>query len=200
MTDPRSPLQPLAAHAAERNILIGRRFVESDDDLALRADELRSFSNSIAKVRRLSGAARIVARTLLRQLGVSPCSILKDGKGAPVWPPGVVGSLAHADDIAVAAVALESNGLPIGIDIEPDVDLPELRRYHDGILRSRLLFVAKEATFPLDRRFLDFLDVEIDLDKRLARTRNAMTCQIFFARGAHLAALAIVDAPRRDRN
>ena len=108
-----------------------------------------------------------------------------------------------------------SNGLSIGIDIEPDVDLPdglteivatpnELRRYHDGILRSRLLFVAKEAvykaTFPLDRRFLDFLDVEVDLDKRLARTRNGMNCQIFFARVADLAALAIVDAPRRDRN
>ena len=213
--DPRSPLQPLAAHAAERNILVGHRFVESDDDLALRADELGSFSNSIAKVRRLSGAARIVARTLLRQLGVPPCSIPKDGKGAPVWPPGVVGSLAHTDDIAVAAVALESNGLSIGIDIEPDVDLPdglteivatpnELRRYNDGILRSRLLFVAKEAvykaTFPLDRRFLDFLDVEVDLDRRLARTRTGMNCQIFFARGAHLAALAIVDAPRRDRN
>src|SRR5271170_5829075 len=97
MTDPRSPLQPLAAHAAVRNILVGHRFVDSDDDLALRADELESFSNSIAKVRRLSGAARIVARTLLRQLGVSPCSIPKDDKGAPVWPPGVVGW--HAEDI-----------------------------------------------------------------------------------------------------
>src|ERR1700722_20336781 len=135
MIDPRSPLQPLAAHAAERNILVGHRFVESDDDLALRAVELGSFSNSIAKVRRLSGAARIVARTLLRQLGVPPCSIPKDDKGAPVWPSGVVGSLAHADDIAVAAVALESNGLSIGIDIEPDVDLPAiliLKKRHEG--------------------------------------------------------------------
>src|SRR5271168_670818 len=155
MIEPRSPLQPLAAHAAERNILVGHRFVQSNDDLALRADEVGSFSNSIAKVRRLSGAARIVARTLLQQLGVSPCSIPKDGKGAPVWPPGVVGSLAHADDIAVAAVALESNGLSIGIDIEPDVDLPDLRRYHDGILRSRLLFVAKE---PSTRRLFPWTD------------------------------------------
>jgi 4'-phosphopantetheinyl transferase EntD len=206
MIDPRSPLQPLAAHAAERNIRVGHRFVQSDDDLALRADELGSFSNPIAKVRRLSGAARIVARTLLQELDVSSCSIPKNVKGAPVWPPGVVGSLAHADEIAVAAVALETAGLSVGIDIEPDVDLPdglieivatpnELRRYHDGILRSRLLFVAKEAvykaTFPLDSQFLDFLDVEIDLGRRLARTRNGMNCQIFFARGAHLAALAM---------
>src|SRR5271163_1650517 len=212
MIEPRSPLQPLMAHADERNILVGHRFVQPNDDLALRADEVGSFSNSIAKVRRLSGAARIVARTLLQQLGVAPCSIPKDGKGAPVWPAGVVGSLAHADDIAVAAVALQSNGLSIGIDIEPDVDLPdglteivatpnELRRYDDGILRSRLLFVAKEAvykaTFPLDRQFLDFLDVEIDLDRRLGRTRNGMNCQIFFARGAHLAVLAVM--PWADR-
>lgn len=215
MIEPRSPLQPLAPHAAERGILVGHRFVQPNDDLALRADEAEPFSNSIPKVRRLSGAARMVARTLLLQLGVSSCSIPKDAKGAPVWPPGVVGSLAHSDDIAVAAVALDTNALSVGIDIEPDVDLPdglieivatpdELRRYRGDILRSRLLFVAKEAvykaTFPLDRLFLDFLDVEIDLDRGLARTRSGMNCQIFFARGAYLAALAVIDAPVRGDN
>jgi 4'-phosphopantetheinyl transferase EntD len=215
MKEPRSPIQALVAPAAARNILVGHRFVRSHDDLALRADEAESFANSIAKVRRLSGAARIVARNLLQELGVSPCSFPKDGRGAPIFPPGVVGSLAHSDDIAVAAVALDTNGLSIGVDIEPDVDLPdgliemvatpnELRRYHGEILRSRLLFVAKEAvykaTFPLDRQFLDFLDVEIDLDRCLAHTRSGMNCQIFFAPGAYLAALAAIDVPMRDRN
>jgi hypothetical protein len=46
MIDPRSPLQPLAAHAAERNILVGHRFVQSDDDRALRADDLGAYRKS----------------------------------------------------------------------------------------------------------------------------------------------------------
>ncbi len=206
MIELRSPTEALAHLASEQNILVGHRWIEPNDDLTLLEEEKQSFPRAVAKVRCQSGAARVVARALLRQLGLPACAIPNLGSGAPAWPPGVVGSLAHGDDVAVAAVALRRGDLSIGIDIEPDADLREgvaeivatpneRRRYASAILKSRLLFVAKEAvykaTFPVDGNFLEFRDVEIDLEKRRANTRYGLTAEIFVARGSHLVALAV---------
>ena len=83
----------------------------------------------------------------------------------------------------------------VGIDIEPAVPLPpdmleliatpqELRKIADDPLRGKLLFAAKEAVYkavyPLDRVFLEFRDIEVDLarpqghDADRARRRAAL--------------------------
>src|SRR5205807_4882881 len=140
---------------------------------------------SVADVRRASGAARIVARQLLAQLGYGAITLPRGASGEPIWPAGVTGSLAHDDRVAIAAVGLLRDVRAVGIDVEPAVPLPpevleliatpqELRKIVDDPLRGKLLFAAKEAVYkavyPLDRIFLEFRDIEVDLAARSATT------------------------------
>ncbi len=105
-------------------LLIGHRVISLGDEAALHEAEASSISSSIARVRRASGAARVVARRLLAQLGYPDTQVPKGPGGEPVWPAGVVGSLAHDDKIAVAAVGLQCDFASIGIDVEPAQVLP----------------------------------------------------------------------------
>src|SRR5205085_4587465 len=76
-------------------ILVDHRLIAEGDELALLPAEMATFAGSVLKVRRASGAARIVARTLLSRFGHAPQVIAKSTAGMPVWPEGIVGSLAH---------------------------------------------------------------------------------------------------------
>jgi 4'-phosphopantetheinyl transferase EntD len=158
-------------------------------------------------VRRASGAARIIARQLLARLGYPECAIPKAPSGAPVWPTGVVGSLAHDARIAVATVGLSRDVGALGIDVEPAECLPpellnlvttpeERVNIGDDPFRGRLLFVAKEAVYkavyPLDQTFLEHHDVQIDLADRKATVRNGRIVHIRFSISTHLVALAFL--------
>jgi 4'-phosphopantetheinyl transferase EntD len=122
-----------------------------------------------------------------------------------LWPPGFAGSLAHDDAHALAAVARAEKVAALGVDLEPDAplarDLAELvatpaerARYDDVLLRRPILFVIKEAVFkalfPADRRFLDFHDIEVDLETGRARTRLGGRCSFAWQSGAKIVALA----------
>src|SRR5206468_2602657 len=100
-------------------ILTGHRLIAEGDDLALLPEEMAAFAGSVIKVRRASGAARIVARQLMSRLGQAPQPVPKSTAGMPVWPGGLVGSLAHDAKIAVAVMARRDEFLGVGIDIEP---------------------------------------------------------------------------------
>ncbi|MER8608589.1 4'-phosphopantetheinyl transferase superfamily protein [Mesorhizobium sp. M0976] len=166
----------------QQNILVGIRPIEPADESTLYASEVTSTGRAVPKVRRQSGAARVIARTLLGQLGFPPLPILKTRSGVPIWPAGMVGSLAHHDTVAAAAIAGTKRIAALGIDIEPNEPLPEnlieliatpneQRMYDLRLLQRRDLFVLKEAVykayFPLYNDFLEFQDVEIDLPARL---------------------------------
>src|SRR6476661_6810129 len=84
--------------------VIGHRLISPGDENALLPEEIPAFASSVPKVRRASGAARIVARQLLKGLGQPECALPRGSGGAPTWPAGVVGSLAHDSRVAVAAV------------------------------------------------------------------------------------------------
>lgn len=208
MTGSQSVLGPLVEHAFDRGILVGSKFIGPEDDLLLWPEEAVFFESAVAKVRRQSGAARSVARALFQPLGIPPCAIPKGQSGAPVWPPGVVGSLAHDSTFAIAAVAPRNLAASIGIDIEVNDTLaPELvdliatpaerRRYAPHLLNSKLLFVVKEAvykaTFPVDGKFLDFQDVEVDLDRQVAHTVHGLSADIIVSFQKHLTVLAILN-------
>lgn len=144
--------------------------------------------------RRASGAARLAARALLAgQLGEA-VAILRGPSGQPLWPDGVIGSLAHDEAMAVAAVARGSAIRALGIDVEPSLPLPDelldlVVMPHDRIgdfepsFGARLLFSAKEAVykaaFPLDGRFLDYSDIAIDLPAGHATTRTGHRFQLW---------------------
>ena len=188
-------------------VLVGHRAIAAGDEDALLPVEAPAFATSVVKVRRASGAARIVARALLAGLGHPGWALAKAASGAPIWPAGIVGSLAHDARYAVAAVAQARAVTALGIDIEPAELLPpdlldmvatprERAKLADDPYGGRLLFVAKEATYkavyPLDQTFLEHHDVEIDLAGRRAQVRNGRVVELRFARSTHLLCLAFV--------
>ena len=191
-------------------VTVGHRLISPGDEHALLKEEAPAFAASVVKVRRASGAARIVARQLLTQLGHPDCALPKGPAGAPVWPPGIIGSLAHDSRVAVAAVGMRVDVGALGIDVEPAeclapelLDLVATPRERldlgDDAYRGRLLFVAKEAVYkavhPLDQTFLEHHDVEIDLANRKAVVRNGRVVELRFSISAHhLAALAFLRA------
>jgi 4'-phosphopantetheinyl transferase EntD len=192
-------------------IMMSHRLISPGDENALLPEEMPALASSVEKVRRASGAARIVARQLLTRLGRSECALPRAPSGAPIWPAGVIGSLSHDARVAIAAVGLCREVGAIGIDVEPAECLPtELleivatRRERLDIAqdpyRGRLLFAAKEAVYkalhPLDQLFLEHHDVEIDLANRKALVCNGRIVELRFAVGAHLVVLAFLSGPR----
>src|SRR5882672_7671521 len=105
-------------------IMIGHRLILPGDEHALLPEEAPAFAASVVKVRRASGAARIVARELLARLGHAGCALPRASSGAPVWPAGIIGSLAHDPRVAIAAVGRSRDVGAMGIDVEPAEVLP----------------------------------------------------------------------------
>jgi enterobactin synthetase component D / holo-[acyl-carrier protein] synthase len=152
--------------------------------LVLFPEEEALVARAVDKRRREFTTARACARTALAALGVAPAPILPGERGAPQWPPGIVGSITHCAGYRAAAAARARDVLTIALDAEPDEVLPggvleavslpgERERLHDlraavpGTCWDRLLFCAKEATykawFPLARRWLGFEDADITI-------------------------------------
>jgi 4'-phosphopantetheinyl transferase EntD len=69
-------------------------------------------------------AGRQCARTALAALGVPAVPILLGLAGEPRWPAGLVGSITHCPGYRACAVARTADLAAIGIDAEPDQDLP----------------------------------------------------------------------------
>jgi 4'-phosphopantetheinyl transferase EntD len=166
---------------------------------ALTAPE-RALLASGASAKRVAEFAlgRATARVALRELGAwpegaPPPSILRRER-APVWPPGVVGSLAHSRGAAIAAAAWvpASRGGPpaprgrwrsIGADLErlerdtSSIARRVLRPEELAALAGRapalvtLWFCVKECIYkalhPLTGEFLGFQDARVLLPERL---------------------------------
>jgi 4'-phosphopantetheinyl transferase EntD len=205
----RSDLDHAISALAVPRMLVEHRAIASGDEYALLPDELSIFANSVTKVQRASGAVRIVARRLLRQLGQPEWAITKSASGVPNWPAGIVGSLAHDAEIAVAAVGLRREYSGVGVDVEPakplDHDLlglvatkSECAEIKDDLLLARVLFTIKEAVYkaayPIDGIFLDHHDVEVKLAEATATTSNGRTVPFRYCVATHIVALAFVPA------
>lgn len=194
-------------------IVVAHRLISEGDESALLPDEWPAFAGSVIKVRRQSGAARIVARQLLSRFGHPPQPIPKADRGMPVWPEGIVGSIAHDRRVAVTAMAMRRDFLSVGIDIEPAEPLAadaleivvtpaERSQVHVDPTGGRVFFCIKEAVYkaayPLDRRFLDHHDVEVNLDACTAQIRGGRQVRFQYHVAAHILALAYVSAGRLD--
>jgi 4'-phosphopantetheinyl transferase EntD len=142
-------------------------------------------ASAVERRRREFTTGRSCARRALGGLGVPPVPILPGDRGAPQWPPGIVGSITHCLGYRGAAVAHDRDVRAIGLDAEPDEALPRgvldmvsvaserarlaaLTAGGPGTCWDRLLFSAKEsvykAWFPLTRQWLGFHDVDIVID------------------------------------
>jgi len=151
------------------------------------------------KRRREFTAGRECARIALGKLGIAPVPILIGERGAPQWPPGIVGSITHCDGYRAAAAAHASDVAAIGMDAEPDDLLPRgvldvislpaertrlsaLAGERPAMCWDRLLFSAKEsvykAWFPLTGRWLGFEDADVTISPAgtfTARLRTGLT-------------------------
>ena len=158
------------------HILVGCRIIAPGDETAILPEEAASIASHAPHVRRASGAVRIAGRALLGRLGLLECAIAQGSSGAPVWPEGVVGSFAHDDEVAVAAVARDNDIAALGIDVEPADPPSELQalvltkrewtQMPTASWSGRLVFAAKEAVYKaiatLDGTLLDYQDIETD--------------------------------------
>lgn len=161
---------------------------------------------------RATATGRLLAREVLRNLGVVPGPLLREAGGAPAWPRGVSGSIAHSVDVAVCVVGAGVDSA-VGVDVEAAVDLDVdvaarvvasdvEAAFVDGDARAAtVLFCAKEAVFkalyPLERRFYEYSDVcvcggfFVDDDGRFAptvprrfamKTTSGATCNVWVTR------------------
>lgn len=151
-------------------------------DAALFPEEEALVARAVDKRRREFATGRSCARSALAALGVAPGPILRGERGAPQWPPGIVGSITHCAGYRAAAAARASDVAAIGLDAEPDAPLPRgvldmislpeeraaLRGLPAGACWDRLLFCAKEsvykAWFPLTRRWLGFEEARVTIN------------------------------------
>lgn len=151
---------------------------------ALLPEERQGLERAAPKRFREFAAGRHCARRCLQELGFAPVAIPSGSDRLPIWPEGVTGSITHTDDHCAAAVARCSQDVTsIGIDLEPDDDLPEdildtvclseeqmwLRDQPVGRrgLLAKAIFSAKECAYktqyPLSRTMLEFHDFRIRL-------------------------------------
>ena len=135
-------------------------------------------------------AGRALAKILLRRHGALVTDVPVNARHLPVWPPGWLGSISHAADMAICAVAPWSDGALLGVDIEswmPDdtayailslvMNEPELLSLHGwGALAKRVTvaFSAKESAFkalyPQVGRYFDFSAIRIiDCEQKTGR-------------------------------
>ncbi len=194
------------------DLFVGCRSIGAGDEAALWPEEARALPSTVAAARRASGTARSAARDLLSRLGAPAVPILRSASGAPLWPPGFVGSLAHDDEVAVAVVARAASAACVGIDVEPAEPLPgdvaDLvvqagDRLGDATdpLAARLAFVAKEAVYkavhPLRGLVLDWPDIRVDLVGRRAVASTGHIAELFLCRAPRLIVVARVPAGDR---
>jgi 4'-phosphopantetheinyl transferase EntD len=132
-------------------------------------------------------AGRRCARAALADLGVPATPILPGPAGEPGWPPGVTGSITHCPGYRACAVVRTRDLAAIGIDAEPDEELPAglldavataweqawIRRQASAgpacagppVRWARLVFSAKEAAakawYPLTGRWPDLAELTV---------------------------------------
>ncbi|RWC89120.1 MAG: 4'-phosphopantetheinyl transferase superfamily protein [Mesorhizobium sp.] len=196
------------AAMAPAGVRTGCRIIREGDETHLLSAEAGSIPARQPAMRRASGAARWIAHRLLADAGFDGFALLRTPSGAPAWPQGITGSLAHDDDMAVAAVAAVAGIGSLGIDVEPALPLPDeisalvampadRTGTADRQLAGRILFAAKEAVYkaayPLDREVLGYEDIAVDLETGHATTRTGRKARLAYCVAPRVAVLAFVD-------
>lgn len=159
-------------------------------------------AQAVQKRRQEFAAGRDAAHRAMEALGLPAAPIPVGEDRAPTWPEGPTGSISHSNTLAAAAVTTQP--LWLGIDVEPDEDLPEdvlptvcsareVARIEGGetLRLAKLIFSAKEAAFKAQYAasgaMLGFeaFDVELDLRAQsfVARFTHAVPP---FAEGAEI--------------
>lgn len=147
------------------------------------AEERAAVAGAVARRRAEHLAGRACAHAALRRLGNDGAPVRRGPSRQPLWPPGVVGTIAHAAGVAAAVVARAGDAAGVGVDLEavdPPLE-PAVERLvaspaerasaaaAAGDAAGMVVFCAKEAVykclFPLTGWALDFTDVTVTVDR-----------------------------------
>lgn len=121
-------------------------------------------------------AGRFCAKVAARGEGVDLYELPSQIDRAPKWPKGLVGSISHNDELAIALVSKRAKG--IGVDCEKIIPTHLFEKIKDRIISDEeekvmtsaeygatLAFSSKEALFkalyPCCHRYFDFLDAQL---------------------------------------
>jgi 4'-phosphopantetheinyl transferase EntD len=158
-------------------------------DAAIYPEEYAHVNAAVPKRRAEFATARILARRLLAQLGVPSMPLVPSADRAPRWPAGIVGTISHTDAYCAVAVARDDVVRAIGLDVETlrpierDLSASIMNPHERAWVEAQpeavrndlvlLFFSAKEAYYKcqygITRSFLEFLDVEVEVDQRTGR-------------------------------
>jgi 4'-phosphopantetheinyl transferase EntD len=141
-------LETLHSSIVEGIVLVGSAVIDPADEARLHPSEAAIVSTAVAKRRREFASGRALLRSLLDT--DAPVTVLTSR--APQLPAGVVASLAHDDEIVIAAVTCDPIVRSLGIDLEPigavDHEVADVvRRPEERHLDATFVFVAKEAVY-----------------------------------------------------
>lgn len=141
-------------------------------------------------------AGRTCARAALAMLGIAPNPILRGVNGEPLWPEHVIGSITHCRGHCAAAVTSLQRYRSLGIDAEPNEELPprmlgviakpDERQWianmtNEDVCWDRLLFSIKESLYkvwyPLERCWLDFGQAYVEIDVKASLFKATLDYQ-----------------------
>ncbi len=180
---------------APPTVRLGCRMIGPNDEALLLPDEVAAITSRQPAARRASGTARSLVRCLLALEDAEEAPIGRSPAGAPLWPRGFVGSLAHDAEMAVAAIARSVHVPSLGIDVEPAEPLPDdiaalvltsgdVLSGVEARFATRVLYSAKEAAYkaayPLDGEVLGYEHINVDLARREAVTAGGRRMRLSF--------------------
>jgi 4'-phosphopantetheinyl transferase EntD len=172
-TDVAAQLPPLEALK-----LVASRISDCTD--ALLPEELPAIARARDRRAHEFATGRRLVRCAMDDLGVAACAVPRAEDRSPIWPAGLMGSITHANDLAIAAVARAGDFRGVGIDLEEPERITEPlfgklfteseRARLDGVdpRLPGLMFSAKEAGYkavnPSVGKFIGFQEAEVDVD------------------------------------
>ncbi|MFK7861981.1 MAG: 4'-phosphopantetheinyl transferase [Granulosicoccus sp.] len=153
----------------------------SDCSSELYDEELPVIKSAAQQRRNTFSSGRSCARAVMLQAGLPACALPRYDDGSVQWPEGLLGSVSHTNEWAVAAVAVSAmcEAKCIGIDLErikplnegvinliaTSAERKELAAASSPAWHSMALFSIKESIYKCLARdfgqFIDFQDVEI---------------------------------------
>lgn len=97
-------------------------------------------------------AGRLAARQALRLLGVTAPFPAIGCHRQPLWPAGIIGSISHTRQWALAAVAKSFSGMAgLGIDLEPQLSSQQAHEIADTVMQGEEKEMASNSGLPFEQ-------------------------------------------------
>lgn len=161
------------------------------DPSVLPPEEQALIAKAVPKRKREFAAGRLLARDMLRALGIPDQPLLRTEHGAVPWPEGVQASISHCGPWVGVAMTTDPAISGLGLDIEEakpleekywhviltDDDMCHLRTWPEEARQvvAKRIFSAKEAAYkaqyPTSQLFLPFSAMWVAVEPDLQRFR-----------------------------